>query len=324
VLALALVIPLSPALAAAPQTNVNDVEGEVMCPICGTLLELAESPQAQRERVLVKRLIVEGKTKAEVKDALVAQYGPAVLALPEGAGFDLSAYLVPVIAFVVAAIALAFGVLRWRRAARRREAHRVRTPNDWTPISPATTSEKTSGLDDEAGSRAGETRRRHPLLRPDEGGLGNGHRREQLRDPPGRRTVDYQQLVGAFEARHSMAESPRVEQDRPIARRPTRDYTNQWIARLGRARSRQGDRLQDRRGVRGPAQVLVQPWRSGEAERLGEPRLGELALEQRRADSSGRGRGRQPGCRPSPTRRLSRNQDRADRAQLLQQAAVRV
>jgi cytochrome c-type biogenesis protein CcmH/NrfF len=113
---LALLVLASPSLSAAPQTNVNDIEGEVMCPICGTLLELAESPQAQRERVLVKHLIAEGKTKAEVKDALVAQYGPAVLALPGGSGFDLSAYLVPVIAFVLAAVALAFGVLRWRRA----------------------------------------------------------------------------------------------------------------------------------------------------------------------------------------------------------------
>jgi cytochrome c-type biogenesis protein CcmH len=115
---LALLALASPSLATTPQTSINDVEGEVMCPICGTLLELAESPQAQRERVLVKHLIAEGKTKAEVKDALVAQYGPAVLALPKGSGFDLSAYLVPVIAFIVAALALAFGVLRWRRAAK--------------------------------------------------------------------------------------------------------------------------------------------------------------------------------------------------------------
>jgi len=116
VLVLTLAFPL-PALAATPQTSINDIEAEVMCPICGTLLELAESPQAQRERALVKRLIAAGKTKAEVKDALVAQYGPAVLALPSGSGFDLSAYLVPAIAFVAAAVALAFGVLRWRRAA---------------------------------------------------------------------------------------------------------------------------------------------------------------------------------------------------------------
>ncbi len=108
----------SPALAATPQTSINDIEDEVMCPICGTLLQLAESPQAQRERALVKRLIASGKTKAEVKDALVAQYGRNVLALPEGSGFSLSAYLVPAIAFIVAAIALLFGVRRWRRAAK--------------------------------------------------------------------------------------------------------------------------------------------------------------------------------------------------------------
>jgi len=106
----------SPALAAPPQTTINDVEDEVMCPICGTLLELAESPQAQRERVLVKRLIAEGKSKDEIKDALVAEYGREVLALPGGSGFDLTAYLVPAIGFLVAALALALGVRRWRQA----------------------------------------------------------------------------------------------------------------------------------------------------------------------------------------------------------------
>ena len=114
--AIAALALVSPALAATPQTTINDVEDEVMCPICGTLLELAESPQAQRERVLVKRLIAEGKSKDEIKDALVAEYGREVLALPGGSGFDLTAYLVPAIGFLVAVSALAFGVRRWRRA----------------------------------------------------------------------------------------------------------------------------------------------------------------------------------------------------------------
>lgn len=117
-LIVALLLLPTTALAATPQTSISDVEDEVMCPICGTLLELAESPQAQRERVLVRRLIAKGKTKAEIKDALVTQYGREVLALPSGSGFNLSAYLVPAIAFIVAAIALAFGVRRWRGAAK--------------------------------------------------------------------------------------------------------------------------------------------------------------------------------------------------------------
>jgi cytochrome c-type biogenesis protein CcmH/NrfF len=112
-------LALTPAAGAVPQTTVNEIEGEVMCPICGTLLELSDSPQAQREKVYVARLVAAGKTKAEIKDELVAQYGPAVLALPRASGFDLTAYLVPVLAILVAAMALAFSVTRWRRDGKR-------------------------------------------------------------------------------------------------------------------------------------------------------------------------------------------------------------
>jgi cytochrome c-type biogenesis protein CcmH len=108
-------VPLS-ALATPPQTSLGEISSEVMCPVCGTLLELAESPQAQREKAFVSRLVDEGKSKDQIKDALVAEYGTEVLALPQGSGFDLSAYLVPIVAFVIAVIALAIGVLRWRRA----------------------------------------------------------------------------------------------------------------------------------------------------------------------------------------------------------------
>lgn len=107
---------LAPAASAAqPQPLVTQIESEVMCPVCGTLLELAESPQAQREKAFVARLAAEGRTREQIKDALVAEYGHEVLALPQGSGFSLSAYLVPIVAFLFAAAALAFGVLRWRR-----------------------------------------------------------------------------------------------------------------------------------------------------------------------------------------------------------------
>jgi cytochrome c-type biogenesis protein CcmH len=104
------------ASAAQPQASQTQIESEVMCPVCGTLLALAESPQALREKAFVKRLVAEGKTSSQIKDALVAEYGHEVLALPQSSGFDLSAYVVPIIAFVIAVIALAFGVMRWRRS----------------------------------------------------------------------------------------------------------------------------------------------------------------------------------------------------------------
>jgi cytochrome c-type biogenesis protein CcmH len=104
------------------KVNISDVEDEVMCPICGTLLELSDSPQARREKAFIARLIAAGRTRSEIKDALVREYGSAVLALPRGSGFDLSAYLVPAIAFALAAVALAVGVGRWRRRADREPA----------------------------------------------------------------------------------------------------------------------------------------------------------------------------------------------------------
>ncbi|HEX7279956.1 MAG TPA: cytochrome c-type biogenesis protein CcmH [Solirubrobacterales bacterium] len=101
---------------AAQQVTLAEMEREVMCPVCGTLLQLAEAPQAQREKAFISRLIEEGKSEQQIKDALVAEYGDEVLALPEGKGFNLSAYLVPIVAFLLAVVALAIGVLRWRRA----------------------------------------------------------------------------------------------------------------------------------------------------------------------------------------------------------------
>jgi cytochrome c-type biogenesis protein CcmH len=101
--------------AAAPRASLPDIEDEVMCPSCGTPLALAFSPQAERERNFIRRQIAAGKTKGEIKDALVSEYGREVLALPDDSGFDLTAYIVPAVAVLAAAIALGFGLVRWRR-----------------------------------------------------------------------------------------------------------------------------------------------------------------------------------------------------------------
>jgi cytochrome c-type biogenesis protein CcmH/NrfF len=117
----ALLLPATAAAANGLRTELNEIEGEVMCPVCGTLLELAESPQATREKAFIEKLVKQGQSKEEIKEALVAQYGDAVLAEPKGSGFSLSAYVVPIIAFAVAVVLLAFAVWKWRQASGRRE-----------------------------------------------------------------------------------------------------------------------------------------------------------------------------------------------------------
>ena len=100
------------------QANLPDIEDQVMCPVCGTALNLSFSPQADRERAFIRHEIAQGKTEDEIIDDLVAQYGTSVLAEPPKSGFDLTAWLVPGIAIIIAAIAIAFGLRRWRRAGR--------------------------------------------------------------------------------------------------------------------------------------------------------------------------------------------------------------
>jgi cytochrome c-type biogenesis protein CcmH len=126
VLLAVLVMAALPAAAVAkdcPQTTLGDIEDEVMCPVCGTPLGLAsESPQAQRERAYIERLIAQCRSKDQVKRALVAEFGDSVLALPGDEGDtsvgDVLVYVVPALGIVLAAGGLAFAVVRWRRPPR--------------------------------------------------------------------------------------------------------------------------------------------------------------------------------------------------------------
>ncbi len=110
--ALALALPGS---AAAQEASLTDIEDEVMCPICGTTLELSESPQADREREFIRLRIERGQSKDEIKDALVAEYGEDVLAVPDTEGFDLTAWVVPALGIGLAALGVGLAIARLAR-----------------------------------------------------------------------------------------------------------------------------------------------------------------------------------------------------------------
>jgi cytochrome c-type biogenesis protein CcmH len=104
------------ALADVPRTSLPVIERQVMCVTCKIPLNVAQSPQADRERAYIQSLIDRGETEAQIKNALVGQYGPAVLGLPSAHGFDLAAYLVPLAVLVALVTGLALLLPRWRRA----------------------------------------------------------------------------------------------------------------------------------------------------------------------------------------------------------------
>lgn len=98
----------------APRASLPDIEDEVMCVQCGTALNVSTSPVADRQREFIRRRIDQGMTKEQIKDALVAEFGPGVLATPEDQGFGLAAYVVPPLLFLIAMGAVVLAARRWR------------------------------------------------------------------------------------------------------------------------------------------------------------------------------------------------------------------
>jgi cytochrome c-type biogenesis protein CcmH/NrfF len=121
----ALALPAAATAADCPKTTLGDVEDEVMCSVCGTPLALAEeAPQAQRERAYIERLIAACRSKDDIKRGLVAQFGPAVLAMPGDAGDDGGiedklVYIIPGAGLVLALGVIALTATRWRASKRR-------------------------------------------------------------------------------------------------------------------------------------------------------------------------------------------------------------
>ncbi len=103
------------ALGAAPKASLVDIEDEVMCTTCNVALNIAESPQADRQRAFIRGLIAQGMDKPQIKAALIEEYGEDVLALPDGDGIGWTAYAIPFVLVVLLLGGLALLLPSWRR-----------------------------------------------------------------------------------------------------------------------------------------------------------------------------------------------------------------
>jgi cytochrome c-type biogenesis protein CcmH/NrfF len=115
-LLVALVLLLALTGAVEPKASLPDIEDEVMCVGCRTALNVSTAPVANQERQFIREKIAQGLSKAQIKKALVEAYGPDVLAEPEAKGFDLSAWIVPGLLVVTAALGVGLTARRWRRS----------------------------------------------------------------------------------------------------------------------------------------------------------------------------------------------------------------
>lgn len=126
--ALAFLLLGLPVAAGAEPPNAADLEAEFVCPVCKTTLDQSNAPVAERMKAFIRERIAAGDTEPEIRGALVAQFGPGVLATPRKGGFGLLAWLVPLVAILGAGIALAVLIHGW--SSRRGETPLVEAPVD--------------------------------------------------------------------------------------------------------------------------------------------------------------------------------------------------
>ena len=108
---------LAPGARASEQhPTLAELEGEVMCPVCGTTLDQSNSPAAAADQASDQTAHRRRRHRSRIKSRLVAEYGQAILAAPERKGFGLLAWWLPIAGILAAALLVGAGAWRWSRA----------------------------------------------------------------------------------------------------------------------------------------------------------------------------------------------------------------
>jgi cytochrome c-type biogenesis protein CcmH len=115
-LALAALLLAAPAAASESHPTQGELESELMCPICaGETLAQSDTAPAQRIKAYIASRIADGATKSQIKDELVTQWGQRILAAPPRHGFNLLAWVLPLVGIVGGAGVMGFLAWRWTR-----------------------------------------------------------------------------------------------------------------------------------------------------------------------------------------------------------------
>jgi len=115
VLTLTLVINIS-AIAQGPNPtddDVNRIAKQLYCPVCeSTPLDVCPTEACRQWREVIRSMLAEGKTEAQIKQHFVTQYGVRVLNVPPNPWVT---YAVPGAAILVGALMLLRGFQMWKK-----------------------------------------------------------------------------------------------------------------------------------------------------------------------------------------------------------------
>ena len=93
--------------------DVNRIAKQLYCPVCeSTPLDVCPTEACRQWRELIRTMLAEGKSEAEIKQYFVTQYGARVLAEPPN---RLVSYLVPAVIILLGALLLLRGFQMWMK-----------------------------------------------------------------------------------------------------------------------------------------------------------------------------------------------------------------
>lgn len=103
-----------------PRTTEEQVEAiasTLKCPICRSQSVADSDVAASRAiRLEITRLVEQGESASAIRAQIAATYGDQVQLIPPSSGFAGLVWILPVVAVVVALMALSAAFARWRRA----------------------------------------------------------------------------------------------------------------------------------------------------------------------------------------------------------------
>ena len=108
--------PAFAALSDEQEALARKIDGELIAPCCWTqTVADHQSDIAAQMKAQTRSLVAEGKSEREILDSYVAAYGEEILASPRLEGFNLLAYALPAVVFVLAGGVVMVAARRWRR-----------------------------------------------------------------------------------------------------------------------------------------------------------------------------------------------------------------
>jgi cytochrome c-type biogenesis protein CcmH len=99
--------------------EVNAIARQLYCPVCeNTPLDVCPTTACHQWRELIRQMLAEGKSEAEIKQYFVDYYGARVLSEQPRTGINWVVYIVPPVAFLAGATLLFLAFRTWKRTAK--------------------------------------------------------------------------------------------------------------------------------------------------------------------------------------------------------------